>query len=58
MNEDKKEIGPEKFFNIEHPGNPYVEIQFKTSQTPNGNINDASWESVTLENNFFEVSYL
>ena len=54
MNEDKKEIGPEQFFNIEHPGDPYVEIQFKTSQAPNGNINDATWESVTLENNFFD----
>lgn len=54
MNEEK-EIGPEKFFNIEHPGNPYVEIQFRTSKPTNAdNPDSAVWESITLENNFFD----
>ena len=55
MSDKIKLIGPEQFFDIEHPGNPYVEIQFRTSQLsdPN-NINSATWESITLENNFFD----
>ena len=57
MNEEikKKEIGPEQFFNLEHPETPYVEIQFRTSPPTNpNNYDSAVWESVTLENNFFD----
>ena len=54
MNEEK-EIGPEKFFNLEHPGNPYVEIEFRTSKPTNADDpNSANWESITLDNNFFD----
>lgn len=50
-------VYPESFFNIEHPGNPVVAIQFKTKVLPNGKSIDHPdvWEDVVFNpNNFFD----
>ena len=51
------QIREDSFFNIEHPDNAFVEIKLKTmlgSSESNPREDDSLWESVTLENNFFD----
>lgn len=54
---DNKHVYPEDFFNIEHPGNPVVYVQFKTNAMREGGdiTNSDLWESITFNpNNFFD----
>ena len=54
MSEAKKatEIGPEVFFDLEHPEDPYVDIEFRTSPpTDPDNPDSAIWESVVFDGN-------
>ena len=59
MSEAKKatEIGPEVFFDLEHPEDPYVDIEFRTSPPSNpDNPDSAIWENIVFDgNNFFDT---
>ena len=48
------EIHEEDFYNLEHPDNPYVEIQFKTGVSSHPDTDEKIWTSVTLHKNYFD----